>query len=424
MNKKIYIIISILFCACNLFAKNFLIKDIIFYKDSAWQKVVYNYNDTKIVNTTTFISSDNIEWENYTYSTKQYKDGAVSEICDYTWNGNSWIMYRKELFEYSNKKLTLHSTTYDNIKEITTYEYKDNTTIQKQSFSQNDTLKNSITTIQKTDKNKICYIKTYSLSTQNDTLFSQITTFDYTPQQTTSTTYEKKDSLYLPTEKTITTTNKDKKTEIQYIYQHNDWIPVAKQTFYYNSSNNITKNLYQFWESNFWLSDYKHSYWYNDNETLSSDAISILQYKEWEITDQIYYNYNYNNQLNNASIEQTFWSETDREYNSYISLYGNNKPPFILCNNINIEYTDIPTNISINLSPINVYPNPSKSGIVFINTDLIIYNIAVYDTKGILRYQNNYNGHIDLSHLNNGIYIIQIDTEEGKFSFKQIINNY
>ena len=53
-----------------------------------------------------------------------------------------------------------------------------------------------------------------------------------------------------------------------------------------------------------------------------------------------------------------------------------------------------------------------------------IYNIAVYDTKGILRYQNNYNGHIDLSHLNNGIYIIQIDTEEGKFSFKQIINNY
>ena len=97
MNKKIYIIISILFCACNLFAKNFLIKDITFYKDSAWQKVVYNYNDTKIVNTTTFISSDNIEWENYTYSTKQYKDGAVSEICDYTWNGNSWIMYRKSL---------------------------------------------------------------------------------------------------------------------------------------------------------------------------------------------------------------------------------------------------------------------------------------------------------------------------------------
>ena len=113
----------------------------------------------------------------------------------------------------------------------------------------------------------------------------------------------------------------------------------------------------------------------------------MLQYKEWEITYQI--NYNYNNQLDNAFIEQTFWSDRDKEYNDYISLLGDNKSPFVLCNNIQIKYSDIPTNIALSVSPINVYPNPSKSGIVFIDTDLVINEIAVFDINGILLYQNN-----------------------------------
>ena len=156
------------------------------------------------------------------------------------------------------------------------------------------------------------------------------------------------------------------------------------------------------------------------------DVCPMLQYKEWEVCYQINYNYNYNynNQLDNASIEQSFWSDTDKEYSDYISLSGNNIMPFVCGNNIQIEYSDILTNIALDISPINVYPNPSKSGIVFIDTDLIVHDIAVFDINGILLYQNKYTNHVNLSHLNNGMYIIQITTNEGKYSFKQIINNY
>lgn len=424
MKNKTYIIAILLFWIGNLFAEKYLINSYTVYKDSLWYKTVFNYNsDKQIINTTVSVSANKTDWENYTYSTRQYKNGTVSEICDYIWDNENWVMNKKQSFEYSYDKLTLQSTTYGDIQEKTTYEYNGNIITQKQSISQNNTLKSTIVTRQKTQNNQIYYIKTYSLSPQNDTLFSQITTFDYTLKEIVSITYEKINTTYSPTEKTVTTFNNGNiVSETQYKYEQNNWTPTAKQKYYYNLQNQVTEIIYQIWENNFWLSNYKRLYTYNKNGALLSGAIAMLQYKEWEITYQI--NYNYNNQLDNAFIEQTFWSDRDKEYNDYISLLGDNKSPFVLCNNIQIEYSDIPTNIALSVSPINVYPNPSKSGIVFIDTDLVINEIAVFDINGILLYQNKYAGRINLSHLNNGMYIIQITTEEGKYSFKQIINNY
>ncbi len=426
MYNKIYIIaILLLFYTTNIFADKYLINSAIFYKDSVWQKTIFNYNSNKkIINETVFVSKDKIEWENYTYSTRQYKGDAVSEICDYIWNNNSWKICKKQDFKYDNNKLITHTTTYDNTQDVLTYKYIDNTIIQEQQFFQNNTLKNSITTIQKTQNNKINYIKTFSLSSNKDTIFSQITTFNYDSNQTISITYEKLNKIYSPTKKTITISDNNIAFEIQYEYKNNNWIPYAKQTSYYNSKKQITDIIYQFWEIKFWLSYHRCSYSYNEDGSLASKSFLILQNKVWETSYQIYYNYNCNNQLINAFIEQSFWSEKNKEYNDYISLSGNNKPPFLFCNNIELDYTNIPTDITLNISPINIYPNPSKSGIIFINTNLIIHNIAIYNVNGILLYQNQYVGHIDLSHLDNGIYIIQITTNEGNFSFKQIINNY
>ena len=426
MKNKTYIIAILLFCVVNLFAEKYLINSYTIYKDNVWQKIVFNYNsDKQVANTIVSISTNLTEWENYTYSTRQYKNGAVSEICDYIWDNEDWVISKKQLFEYSNDKITSHSTTYSDIQKLTTYKYNNNTITQKQSFSQGNTLKSTIVTLQKTQNDQIHYIKTYSVSPQNDTLFSQITTFDYTPKETTSTTYEKLNTTYNPTEKTITTFNNNNiSSETQYKYEQNNWTPTAKQTYYYNSQNQVTEILYQTWENNFWSSDYKRLYTYNQNGSVLSSSVNMLQYKEWEVCYQINYNYNYNNQLDNASIEQSFWSDTDKEYSDYISLSGNNIMPFVCGNNIQIEYSDILTNIALDISSINVYPNPSKSGIVFIDTDLIVHDIAVFDINGILLYQNKYTNHVNLSHLNNGMYIIQITTNEGKYSFKQIINNY
>lgn len=424
MNKKTYIIAILLFYTTYLFADKYLINSTTFYKNGIYTKTIFNYNSNKkIINETVFVSNDEIEWKNYTYSTRQYKDDAVSEICDYIWGNNTWTINKKQLFEYNNSKLISHTTSYNDIQEISTYEYENNTTTQKQQFVKKNTVQSTIVTIQTTHNNKISNIKTYSLSPKNDTIFAQITNFEYTANQTISTTFEKSNDTYIPIGKTITNFKNNRITsEIQYKYKKDNWIFFAKQTYRYNLQNQVTEIIYQIWKNNFWLSDYKRLYFYNEYGALTSSSIEILQYKEWETTYQI--NYNYKNQLCDAFIEQNFWGETDKEYNDYISLYGNNKSPFILCNNIQLDYTDIPTDIILNLSPIKVYPNPSKSGIVFIDTDLIIHNIDVFDINGILLYRNKYTGHLDLSHLNNGMYIIQITTNEEKLSFKQIINNY
>ena len=422
MNKKTYAITILLLCISNLFAENYLISSAIIYKDSIWQKINYNYNsDKKIIKTTIFESLDKVEWKNHTYSTYTYTNGAVSEICDYTWDSNSWSLSQRQTFEYYGNNLSSHTIAYNNIQEISTYEYNDSITIAKHEHINNQSRESYIITTQKTRNNKLYQVKTFSLSTQNDTLFSQITTFDYTATTTTSTTCEKINGQYLPTTKTVTTHTPQTDIEIQYEYTENNWIPIAKQTYYYDNANRLIEELYQIWENNFWLSNYKRIYSYDQNGAILSSAVLTLQYKEWELLYQI--NYDYNNQLANAFIEQSFWSETNQTYNDFISINGNNTHPFILCNQIQIEYSDIITDIPINIVPIEVYPNPSMSGVVFISTDLHIYQVMVYNSNGILVYADNYNGPINLSHLNCGLYFIHITTNDGSYTFKQIIAN-
>ena len=136
------------------------------------------------------------------------------------------------------------------------------------------------------------------------------------------------------------------------------------------------------------------------------------------------YNYQNSTNIEFANIQQTFWSENKQEYNDYIPLHENNTHPFIHCNIIEFSYSNITVNIPIDISPIQIYPNPTTSGIVFLNTNLPIIDIKVYDLNGILQYQTPATNHLNLSKLNNGVYIIYITTNENIYTFKQIINNY
>ncbi len=417
------IITILLFPISNIFAQSLLINNFISYKDSLWQKTVYNYNSDKtICNKTVFKSTDKKNWNNHTYCTYNYTNGAVSEICDYLWNDTTWITNKTQLFEYNENRLSSHITEYKKIKEISTYDYQDNCIIETHKIFEDGVFKYIHATIKYINNNQISKIKTYSLSVDNDTLFSQITFFEEDHKKLVTTTHEKIGSEYHPSQKTITTYTNNTDIEIQYKYSQNKWIPTSKRTSYYDDSKLLIKELYQIWENNFWLSDYQKKYTYDDKKTLSTISNFILQYKEWELLYQI--NYNYLNQLDNAYIEQSFWSNNNREYNDYIAIYGNNKPPYAYCNQIEFEYSNISTDISISISPIEIYPNPTKSGIVFINSQVPILQVSIFDINGILLYSDQYSRSINLSHLKNGLYIIHITTEDRIYTFKQIIANY
>lgn len=67
-----------------------------------------------------------------------------------------------------------------------------------------------------------------------------------------------------------------------------------------------------------------------------------------------------------------------------------------------------------------IHPNPTNDKI-FIDTDENIKQINIYNITGVMVYENNeYENHVDVSKLSNGIYFINIKTEKGEI-IKKII---
>ena len=432
MKHNLFLIITSFFISLSSFsfANTDFIDCVYYFKDSVWYKTQYQYNDKKqIINTTTSVSKDKNDWTNYAYCTNSYTNGAVSKVCDYIWNDTSWVIEKTHTYIYANNKLASYTLVHNDVKKSVTYGYYDSLNIEIQKFMKNDILEYELKTITKFNNNKISYIKTTSVSSTNDTLFSHYSTFEYFDNQTITTSYQLSDSKYIAYSKTIQYFNNNNLIdyEIQYVNNNDIWSNSAKQIYTYTSNGLISSTTYQYWNTNFWESSYKQHFTYNKDNTLNSNNFSQMIYKEWQLLYQIQYEYTNTSKIESAQLHQTFWSEQEQSYNDYIFLNANPIQKYIRANQIEVTYTNTPTtntNISDIISPINFYPNPSK-GVVYLNTSLLIHEITVFDINGIQIMQIPYNntGSINLTHLNNGFYFIQLTTNQGLYTFKQIITN-
>jgi diacylglycerol kinase family enzyme len=92
----------------------------------------------------------------------------------------------------------------------------------------------------------------------------------------------------------------------------------------------------------------------------------------------------------------------------FTSAYGNN----VFIDNVNI--TDGPLAIeTVDDSSLAIFPNPVKD-VLTINYDNAISQIDVYDINGkLVKTFTTVNGTINLSDLSNGVYMLNIQTEEG-----------
>lgn len=430
MKRSLSLIITTLFITISSFsfAKSDLISCVYYYKDSVWYKTQYEYNtNQQIISTTTYISKDKNDWTNHAYCTKRYTNGAVSEVCDYKWNDTTWVVEKTHTYTYANNKLATYTLIHNNEVQNVSYGYYDSLNIEIHKFMKNDTLEYEIQTITKFKDNKISYIKTTSLSPSNDTLFSHYSTIDYQNNQTTTISYQLADGEYVANSKTIQyfNINNQPDCEVQYVNANGIWSNSAKETYTYTHNGLLSSTTYQYWNTNFWESTYKQHYTYNSDNTLNSSGFSAMIYKEWQLLYQIQYEYTSTGKVESAQLHQTFWSEREQSYNDYMFLNSPLYGMYIHANQLDIVYSDTLTDTNIDiLSPIDIFPNPSN-GIIFLNTDLLIYEIAVYDINGMLLMQLPHTnvGSINLTHLNNGFYFIQITTNQGIYTFKQIITN-
>ncbi len=88
---------------------------------------------------------------------------------------------------------------------------------------------------------------------------------------------------------------------------------------------------------------------------------------------------------------------------------------------VKLEAETLGINQKSNDETIKIYPNPVKNKI-YIKTDLNIIDFTLYDAIGKLIINQKTNKVINIEQLNKGIYILKIDTDEGLFTKKIIIN--
>ena len=90
-----------------------------------------------------------------------------------------------------------------------------------------------------------------------------------------------------------------------------------------------------------------------------------------------------------------------------------------------VKVNIISSNLSINtqnLLPFKLYPNPAKDKVV-IKSDLINYNLSIYNLIGkeVLKLQNqNRETLLDISSLNQGLYLIELEANTTIHAFKLI----
>lgn len=84
--------------------------------------------------------------------------------------------------------------------------------------------------------------------------------------------------------------------------------------------------------------------------------------------------------------------------------------------NLSVDNPDTSTEI-------NVYPNPFSDVVILSSNQNLIENVKIYDIKGGLLYENNYNTNeisIDLSHFTTGIYFIKTFSEQKEITHKLV----
>jgi hypothetical protein len=213
----------------------------------------------------------------------------------------------------------------------------------------------------------------------------------------------------------------------------NDWVNFYLMTFTYDVDGNMLTYLYESWDSsaNNWVNTSRQTNTYDvDGNMLTS------LYEAWDSTTNDWVNssrqtYTYDVDRNSTSGLYERWSNSNfaPEIGS-LSIYANKTHTY---NVVAYRYMAtfnafLQTSIKKPTSAfdISIYPNPASSEINININNKTLKNIQILDISGktilekkINTLENKFT--IDLSSLESGIYIVNLQTKKEVFSSKLII---
>ncbi len=431
LSKLFNITLICAFVSINTNAQKWVLKNAISDRDSILIKNNFSYDDkARLALDESFYSYNDENWTLSGYKEYNYKDSTVTSIK--SWNNNR--LESTESFEYNNNLLTAYKIIYSTDSSFSTENiYNKNDSILEEIFTwdknkipsktknvynyRDDTLNSINYQIYNfaTDifENKSAIKINYKNGKLSDIIFSKYENNQENNQYGTSFFYNQNGDLY---------------SETRYAFVNDSTIK-NKSRIIYKRSPNSTIITYQYWYMEFWRSAMKTEHFNIVNNNRIS-TIYLPNFNKWLEYYHIDAFKNENNLISRSEIVETFWSEGLSPIQSflpsnYYKFYGNN---------IEYNYSKLNTHEDNNneedddkVVGTTVFPNPSPSGIFYVNSNIKFNSYEVYSSAGVLLKKTHLDSQtniIDISSFHSGIYYVRLMSSEICKTIKLIKTQY
>jgi hypothetical protein len=304
----------------------------------------------------------NNEWENQVKSMYFYDGNNISAIVFFIWQNNSWTNSRKITKSYNENNLLITETTYNWNAAATSW-----------------------------------------IEEERATLF-----------------YNKQNFVEL---------------EVKEIWNDDRWINNERFCFEYNSSDLITSQTRQFWNQ-YWQDNLKINHIYDNFLNPVSKEFYIWKMNMW--LPAYYENLasNYDNKQISSESFVSFWesaNNNDEYFSKHLTLQHNKNTEFYFGEKYEAAYKPLQEIINENLvsgDQAIIFPNPSPDGVFYVSIQdftLDNWTAASIDGKIIKQFQNDTATErrtfiVNIQGFPTGMYVLKIQTNEGKIIKAKLIN--
>lgn len=364
-------------------------KDFRRWTGSEWEKyhqINYDYLNNSILQESHFkVIDGNALFD--TKTTNTYQNGNIATSTRYKWKNNLWQTQQRTKYEYSK----------DTLKAIVFTDYKNNLIVgkSKNSFEYNNMLEITkiVGTIWQDNKWKNISKSVYYYNSENNLKVAErIKTWDT---------------------------------------KYSVWVNQQHIEYKYDDMNRLIDECYLFWKNMFWENDLRYTYHYNSDGQLIKKTTYLPIYDDFRPVKSIHYSDFKYDKATLIEAKFDFWGgETGNYLNTFIPYQFNDITSVKNASKVSISYIPISDTAISTLfhkaeSIIHIYPNPS-SGIFYFDTSKYSADkwvVTDLNGKNVMQsLSKKRSGMIDLSDLEDGIYLIQVFTADGVRTQKLIKN--
>ncbi|MDD3739518.1 MAG: T9SS type A sorting domain-containing protein [Lentimicrobiaceae bacterium] len=362
-------------------------------------KYTYTYNENNKILTNLWQRWENAAWANIELLTYTYDAfGKLTTILYQNWRNNEWLNCEKyNYISYPDSNLLTKQlqTWKDNAwayHSQITYTFDENNNLLTEFWRewQNDVMTNK-------------YYVSYTYDTNNNVL----TELWQIWQDLNWDKYWKNIHKYTYTYDS----NNNTLTELHQDWQRNGWLNITKYAYSFDANNNMLTELQQLWRNNAWVNKNKLTNTYDVNNNKLTEIFQTWQ-GAWVNINNINNTYDENN--NCTLTEHNMWeNESWQLSDGHLKMFYNNMKSELIFHNCfrvtsTYKYYKKLEKERIELPNVSIYPNPTNNSFVVDAEGEI--NVKLYDMSGKEVLSQNSNGKviINISHLQNGVYNVQV----------------